>query len=453
MNTAEERFRRLLRWYPRSWRDAHGEVVLATMLDAADADGRTAPTSAERRAAFVEGLGNRLTRRVAIVCATAASAIGVGLVPYWFTASNWGGVPVGLVLGVGVVPLLVLLAVVAAGRARGMLASGTTLATIGVGAVTVVLTTLALLSWSVGFDEADAGAGLSPFASAFGGLAVSAWLCAIALGALGVGGALGATALHSRWRFVLGAVAGAVVFPFLAIALVSPAAVALVALTTLVGVVLLTRRPPTDETPATCAPGRRAPSIGGHSERSVARARRWAAVCAGVSAVAACGTVTFALTGSHWPGGPVDSTRAMSIGIAGGFLSALPLCIALALARTGTHRGVAAWGPAALVGLSVSVAGGYNLVSTGDGTLIVWMLLLAALPLGAAVAWIIGTMGRGTAASRWVVGGVCGAGVVVMSTALQIAPFALPVIAATAAVLLLRPRRARPPLAEPAAAR
>jgi hypothetical protein len=45
----ESRFRRALRWYPRGWRAVNSEVVLGTLMDAADADERVAPTRGEMR--------------------------------------------------------------------------------------------------------------------------------------------------------------------------------------------------------------------------------------------------------------------------------------------------------------------------------------------------------------------------------------------------------------------
>lgn len=41
---AEQRYRQLLRWYPRAWRAKHGEVMLGMMLDDARARERHAPT-------------------------------------------------------------------------------------------------------------------------------------------------------------------------------------------------------------------------------------------------------------------------------------------------------------------------------------------------------------------------------------------------------------------------
>ena len=65
----EQYYRRLLRWYPRSWRAHHGEVLLGIMLDEAEALGRSRPTVGQRRSVFLHGMGNRLGARAALWCA------------------------------------------------------------------------------------------------------------------------------------------------------------------------------------------------------------------------------------------------------------------------------------------------------------------------------------------------------------------------------------------------
>lgn len=61
----ESIYQRLLRWYPRWWRDSHGPVVLATLLDLDDARGRTGPTPSEAWALRLDGIRHRLLRRPA----------------------------------------------------------------------------------------------------------------------------------------------------------------------------------------------------------------------------------------------------------------------------------------------------------------------------------------------------------------------------------------------------
>ncbi|GAA5210383.1 hypothetical protein [Microbacterium kyungheense] len=60
MTSSNERaYARLLRWYPRWWRDIHGHVVLTTLLDVDEARGRTGPTSDEAWALRWDGLQHR----------------------------------------------------------------------------------------------------------------------------------------------------------------------------------------------------------------------------------------------------------------------------------------------------------------------------------------------------------------------------------------------------------
>lgn len=58
-SSSERQYERLLRWYPRWWRDTHGRVVLATLLDVDDARGRTGPTPKEAWGLRLDGLRNR----------------------------------------------------------------------------------------------------------------------------------------------------------------------------------------------------------------------------------------------------------------------------------------------------------------------------------------------------------------------------------------------------------
>ncbi|GGA68163.1 hypothetical protein GCM10011490_18330 [Pseudoclavibacter endophyticus] len=62
MTVGRARFARLLRWYPKGWRERNGEVLLGAMLDEAERNGRDRPTAAEWRSAVVHGLGARLDR-------------------------------------------------------------------------------------------------------------------------------------------------------------------------------------------------------------------------------------------------------------------------------------------------------------------------------------------------------------------------------------------------------
>ena len=73
-------YRRLLRAYPRCWREANGEALLGVMLDVADAEGRHRPTAREGMAVvrhalrtWVDAGADRLRRS-----GTAASLTSIG---------------------------------------------------------------------------------------------------------------------------------------------------------------------------------------------------------------------------------------------------------------------------------------------------------------------------------------------------------------------------------------
>jgi hypothetical protein len=57
--SAEQSYRAALRWYPAQWRLENGEALIGTLMDAADAEGRTAPTRDELRDLRRSGLRTR----------------------------------------------------------------------------------------------------------------------------------------------------------------------------------------------------------------------------------------------------------------------------------------------------------------------------------------------------------------------------------------------------------
>ena len=76
----EARYRRLAAWYPRSWRAANEDVLIGTMLDIAEAEGRTEPSRADRWDLARAGAAARLDALVPARArdAIAASALGSG---------------------------------------------------------------------------------------------------------------------------------------------------------------------------------------------------------------------------------------------------------------------------------------------------------------------------------------------------------------------------------------
>ena len=56
----ERRYRRALRFYPKRWRDRNADVVLSTLLDVADAEGRSSARAIELLQLAASGLSTRL---------------------------------------------------------------------------------------------------------------------------------------------------------------------------------------------------------------------------------------------------------------------------------------------------------------------------------------------------------------------------------------------------------
>jgi hypothetical protein len=60
MNDLEARYRRALRWYPKSWRAANEDAMVGTLLDVAEDDRRTIPAPGELTNLRAKGLGERV---------------------------------------------------------------------------------------------------------------------------------------------------------------------------------------------------------------------------------------------------------------------------------------------------------------------------------------------------------------------------------------------------------
>ncbi|ROP74014.1 hypothetical protein [Curtobacterium sp. PhB115] len=89
----ETRYRRLMAWYPRSWRAANEDAFVGTLLDAADATGRAAPAAGERAAIVGHGVTARLDRvvvpHVRHAGSTIALTMGTGLAFAEFVMTSW----------------------------------------------------------------------------------------------------------------------------------------------------------------------------------------------------------------------------------------------------------------------------------------------------------------------------------------------------------------------------
>ena len=97
-NLDDERYRKLLRWYPRAWRDRNENVVAGVLAEQAAAEGRSGPTASDRRDLFLAGLRARFTAEgrpsrptvVAFALATVFSVFYVGVIT-WSPGVRYAG--------------------------------------------------------------------------------------------------------------------------------------------------------------------------------------------------------------------------------------------------------------------------------------------------------------------------------------------------------------------------
>lgn len=435
----EKRFRRLLRWYPRSWRDANASVLLAIMLESAEHDGRSGPTPGETVSAVVHGTAARVNRRFAIATSLAAlvGAAVAGVLGAWGAAS--GTLPV---LLAGVIPLFAGWALVAVLRERGLLGDGRALVTLGAIALGLVLNTLTVFSWSLGFDAADAGLPPTGLAAVWAPLLIAAEIAGAFAIALIVDAIFRRTSIPPAARALIAGVIGLAIAPMIGLGLLS---IAFATSLTLGAVVLAflpsrrARRVPVPEAPeAPHAPtGSDSPSI---RQRSTARLLAWTAGGGGI-----VGAV-YALTGSHWSPGAVDATIAMGQGISVMLVSGIPLLAALGVAsRNAPSRGahVHVWTPLALVALGLGcITVGY-LGAPSWVAMSPWFQASAVL-IGSAIGWWIISRVRLPRAAVLAIG--IGSGVLYASFfGVMIAPmlaFAVPTVALILACRPVRPKGA-----------
>lgn len=160
----EQYYRRLLRWYPRSWRAYHGEALLGIMLDEAEALGRSRPTVGQRWSAFLHGTGNRLGARAALWCAAIGLLLGLVSLALLFiaipaesegkdTIFSWIDQAMRTLPG----------AVIAAGylglaRERGMLPAPHAFIATVMAALTCVVATVSNFAWVIASEAAEANA-------------------------------------------------------------------------------------------------------------------------------------------------------------------------------------------------------------------------------------------------------------------------------------------------------
>lgn len=391
MSGLDDRYRRLLRWYPARWRAAHGEVVLGTLLEAADGEGRRRPTVGETWTIRLSGIGERLTSStalvlscVALVAACCAQGLLLGLFGgAWRLEGGWPP----LVLTGFVSPALVTAAVLGLLRHARMLlpirAVGVLLASTAAWALNFV----AAWSWSIGFDEADAGGPRSALGSSFVVFFVAACVVGAVAVALLVGDLGAGLPLPVRWS---SAFAAAVVAPPVAGAASSSpilAAFAAGALVVCSSVLTARSRPTAADRRTPAAPAR---AVTGHAVAG-RRVRREIALVAGIALLLSSTGIVLAFTGSLWT--PlVDGTQAMQVGLGVGSLGLVPLLFGygrlLALRRPDARAAVRTGSMLTGAGLGAhAVLGVLGLISSG--TFPWWAVLPAAAGVGVVVGGVV----------------------------------------------------------------
>lgn len=161
----EQRYRRLLRWYPRSWRARHGEALLGIMLDEAEALGRSLPSVGQRWSVFVHGMGTRLSARSALWCAVAGILLrmaGFALIIILISAgAARDGVNIFTWVHSAATTLswaLVIAGALGIARERGVLPAPNAFVAMVATALTCVVATVAGVAWTAAFEAADVGA-------------------------------------------------------------------------------------------------------------------------------------------------------------------------------------------------------------------------------------------------------------------------------------------------------
>ncbi|MFT2753058.1 hypothetical protein [Clavibacter sp. Sh2088] len=323
--TADRRaaYARLLRWYPARWRRADGDVMLDTLEEHADAEGRARPTRGEAWSLRAHGLLERVTPRAILVLAGVALVLAVALPAAMLTGALLGS-PVLLAMPWAAALLATVALLGLVGRS-GVLRAESALAAAALAVPSWILGGFAAAAWSVGFDEADAGVPQGAFGSAFGALALAAWLLGAASLAVVLAGLLGIRSAVARWIVaVVVALPGALLVGVVAL---SSGAVALA----LAALIASARHRARGHGSRTAAGSASAPVA--HAPLS-APGRRTVVTTALVGSALGLACAAFALAGSVWVPAVGDATDAMRVGIAiGSVVAILPVVAGAAALR------------------------------------------------------------------------------------------------------------------------
>jgi hypothetical protein len=437
-NDRRRRYSRLLRWYPRSWREENSRIVLDSLEQHASDQGIVRPSIPEAWSLRAHGLGERATPGWAAGFAGAALIAFLGATALFLSDAGMlpGAGVVRLLLAVFIGPFAFAIAAVVLLYQAGRLSAPAALCTAAGALPACGFAALTAASWAVGFEEADAGAGRSWFGSSTLVFLIVAW-------------SAGTTTLVPPVSSMLGKRRSLPLRLVQSSVLAAPVALILGALTltapmlgTLGAAVLLVvalrfgssaKRPAamhqTVRAAAQPSPPTRAPFL-----------NRWrgaaAYAAALVTLLVGLGCAVFALTGSNWAPMIIDSTRAMNLGLAGGALAAIPVSLAAGMVLTPRFGSVMRWS-ALLCCVSLIVVAIAQLLGAGHPTQ--WPLILTAATLmGFALALPFERLVPGARPLRISVTAVLGlAGAIIGLNLVMMAAFIAPLAAAALLVWLV----------------
>lgn len=396
-NRGKSPYVQLLRWYSRAWRKDHGHIMLDTLEQRASERGSARPSISEAWSIRAHGLSTRATRRWAAI--SAGAALFAYLIAGWLLLSNaivlTGAESAYYALAFFAAPLALALSAVVLLHRRGQLSAPAALLTAVSAIPACAFTAFSAASFSVGFDEADAGLGSGWFGSStliFLGLAWIAGTFALVAPVSSVLPKIRIAAI----RVLLPSLLAAIAVPVVGIFIHAGQIIGVMGATTLL--VMALRGDPSVRT----ASKRQYSPILGKDQATILNPRLTRrgyltiSVWAGVSLILGAGCVVFALTGSLISPVARDSTHAMNLGLAAGALAAIPIVIAYGLTLFQRYG-------APFLAATLTCCGSLVLESAaqalGADHLMQWPLTLAsALLLGTALALPSGRLlpGRGS---------------------------------------------------------
>jgi hypothetical protein len=365
----------------------------STLRDSTHADS-TQPDSTLRDSTLRYGAALWLSA-AAFVVSLVATTVLIARVP----ALPVNAIPLLYAAATATVPILIVCAILTLLRPV-MRATVTTRIVVGVtSGLGFVLLGIALASWSIGFDAADAGTEQGTFAELFlvwaGGAIVLEWVAATLIGYL-----LGRQPIKRGARWLVSAIAGLVIAMFAIIGAVNPVSQLVVACAMLLLPVLLRRSASSTQ--------KEQREHTEHSERSAwreenvapsphrwERARRQARVLAGGSLMCTLAIWGGALIASIGFRGTEAATTVLTGAGGASQLAAIPLIGAgtVILVARYPHAHRLLWGAAIVASALIAVMGcSVALAGTPDGTLLFALLPLLGLAAGlwtGAAAWVM----------------------------------------------------------------